>query len=354
MDTPATLTAWLVVAAVLGLSGLGKFRDPAGAAEAFTALRVPAALSRPWTIRALPWGEIVLALLLLGLPHPGSVVAAALALGLLVAYLILVCRSLAAGDRVSCHCFGTLGSGTVDGWALVRNALLVLLAGLALIDAVRGSSVPARVADLGRADSGDWWWVLALVVVAALTFLIVRPGEAGQHREGSPASGARALTDISTQQPALRLPVPDVPVRLAEGAPPVSLRDLAAQQPQVLLLLSPGCGPCRMLSGRLAQWDREMPGVGFRVAHTSSFETVRESLPQWAPHFVQDTESALARALDDPARPWAIVLGTGGRFESAPAQGYLAIVTLVETLGHPGSRRQGTEPGEPHTQAGAH
>src|SRR5690606_24220431 len=103
VDISAALTGWLVLAAVLVASGVGKLRHPEGTAEAFVALNVPDALNRPWIIRAHPWAEIALAALLLALPHPASVVAAALALPLFTAYLILVWRVVASGGEASCN-----------------------------------------------------------------------------------------------------------------------------------------------------------------------------------------------------------------------------------------------------------
>ncbi|WP_109471191.1 TlpA family protein disulfide reductase [Ornithinimicrobium cavernae] len=315
MQITAVLTAWVVLAAVLAASGVGKLRHPEGATEAFTALRVPAALSRPWMVRAHPWAEPLLAAGLLTLPHPATLVAAALTLALLTAYLLVVWRVVASGEEVTCSCFGSVGAGTVDGWTVARNALLVLVGGLVVVDAVLGGSAPARFADLGP----GWWWVAGLAVTAAMTYLVVRPARSPEEPAAEPA-------------PVLRLPVPDARVRLEERGELVPLAALADGRPQLLLLLSPGCGPCRMLSGRLADWDREVPTVGFRVAHAVSFAAVRDSLPEWKPFFVQDVDGSVGDAFGDPARPWAVLLGTDGRLASAPAQGFTGIVRLVEDL----------------------
>lgn len=342
MPVPAVLTAWLVLAAVLAASGVGKARHPEDAAEVTTAWDLPTALIRPWMVRAHPWLELALAAGLLLLPHPLSVVGAAVVLVVLLGYLLLVCRVVASGVRVSCHCFGAVGGGVVDGWTVVRNAVLAVLGAVVLVDAALGQSVPSRVADLGGSSvDGAWWWVAALAVTVLVTWLVVRPGSTTDRRRDRLDPGA-------DPPPALRVPVPDVPVRRAAEAAPVSLRDLARDQRQVLLLLSPGCGPCRMLSNHLASWAHAVPDTGFVVAHAVSFSVVRESLPEWEPFFVQDIEGAVARAFDDPARPWAVVLGTDGRIDSAPAQGYAAIVRLVEGL-----RPVVPAPGDSSQRAGA-
>lgn len=351
MPIPAVLTAWLVLAAVLATSGVGKLRHPDGAAEAASSLGVPAALRGRLVVRAHPWLELALAVLLLALPHPWSVATAAVTLVLLLGYLILVCRVVASGAQVTCHCFGSVGAGAVDGWTVARNGLLVLLGVVVLVDAGLGESAPSRFAELsgssahgasvqgGGVDGSAWWWVAALAVTAVVTFLVVRPGTTAGHRGSSIERAPEPTTP-------LRMAIPDVPVTLATSAVSdsgaadgaaadavsMSLRDLVAERPQLLLLLSPGCGPCRMISTHLQDWARGMPDTGFVVAHAISFTTMRASQPEWAPFFVQDTEGAVARSFDDPARPWAVLLGTDGRVGSAPAQGYTAIVSLVDTL----------------------
>ncbi|USQ79910.1 hypothetical protein NF556_20375 [Ornithinimicrobium faecis] len=363
MPIPAVLTAWLVLAAVLATSGVGKVRHPEGAAEAAASLGVSAALRGPGWVRAHPWLELALAVLLLVLPHPFSVVTAAATLVLFLAYLALVCRAVASGADITCHCFGSVGTGVVDGWTVARNAVLVALGGVVLVDAALGESALARFGALsgssargGRIDAssvdagsvgGDnaWWWIVALVVTAVVTYLVVRPGDRADRARGSSLERAPAAA------PALRMAIPDVPVSVAKSAVPesvavdsaavdsaateavsVSLRDLVAERRALLLLLSPGCGPCRTISAHLKDWSHEMPDTGLVVAHAISFAAMRESQPAWEPFFAQDTEGAVARAFDDPARPWAVLLGADGRVESAPAQGYTAIVSLVDDL----------------------
>ncbi|WP_256840210.1 MauE/DoxX family redox-associated membrane protein [Ornithinimicrobium faecis] len=339
MPIPAVLTAWLVLAAVLATSGVGKVRHPEGAAEAAASLGVSAALRGPGWVRAHPWLELALAVLLLVLPHPFSVVTAAATLVLFLAYLALVCRAVASGADVTCHCFGSVGTGVVDGWTVARNAVLVALGGVVLVDAALGESALARFGALsgssargGSVDAGSvggdnaWWWLAALVVTAVVTYLVVRPGERADRARGS------SLERASAAAPALRMAIPDVPVTRAKSAVPVSLRDVVAERRALLLLLSPGCGPCRMISAHLKDWSREMSDTGLVVAHAISFSAMRDSQPEWEPFFAQDTEGAVARAFDDPARPWAVLLGADGRVESAPAQGYTAIASLVDDL----------------------
>lgn len=318
MDISAALTGWLVLAAVLVASGVGKLRHPEGTAEAFVALNVPDALNRPWIIRAHPWAEIALAALLLALPHPASVVAAALALPLFTAYLILVWRVVASGEEASCNCFGSVGSSTVDWWTVARNGLLVAVSLLVLVDAALGGSAIARFGDLGE----GWWWVVGLVVTAAVTYLVTREG----------TSAPEAVEDYEPEEDYLRLPIPDVPVRAEDGAEPVSLRDLAGERAQVLLLLNPGCGPCKMITGKVADWARAVPEIDFRVLHSMSHDNMRQITPLWEPFYVEEVGGAVGSVFGNPGRPSAVLLGMDGLLAGGPVQGMTAVEQLVADI----------------------
>jgi uncharacterized membrane protein YphA (DoxX/SURF4 family) len=78
----------------------------------------------------LPWLEIGLgALLVAGLGRPWD---AAAAIALLVAFSAAIGVHLRRGDAVPCGCFGAASTRPVGGRDLVRNAVLVGLAVVAL------------------------------------------------------------------------------------------------------------------------------------------------------------------------------------------------------------------------------
>lgn len=318
MELTPVLTAWLVPAVVLVASGVGKLRHPEGSAEAVVALKVPDALNSPWLIRVHPWAEIVLAVLLLTLPHPASLAVAAITLTLFTAYLVLVWRVVASGEEASCNCFGSVGSGTVDGWTVARNALLVAVAAVAVVDAATGGSAVSRFAALGS----DWWWVLGLVVTAAVTYLVVREGAAAE---------VEAVWS-EPEEDYLRLPIPDVPVRPEAAGQEISLRDLAAERAQVLLLLNPGCGPCKMITGKVPDWAQEVPEIDFRVLHSMDHDAARQTSPVWEPFYVQEVDGSVGRVFGDPGRPTAILLGMDGLLAGGPVQGFAAVEQLVADL----------------------
>ncbi len=97
MTALAFLLAPVATAVVLLVSGWAKVGDVTGMRLAFVAMGVPAALSRPIVVRALPYAELALGLALL--LTWGWLLAAvgALATALFVVYTVLVARVLRDG-----------------------------------------------------------------------------------------------------------------------------------------------------------------------------------------------------------------------------------------------------------------
>ena len=123
----AVLVARLVLAAVLAVAAVGKLRDLDGTRTAVIDLGVPSRVSGLVTA-ALPLAEISAAVALL-LPLRAVMLAgAALALVLLAAFTVVIGRTLAAGRRPPCHCFGARSNTPLGPDAIVRNAALAALA----------------------------------------------------------------------------------------------------------------------------------------------------------------------------------------------------------------------------------
>jgi uncharacterized membrane protein YphA (DoxX/SURF4 family) len=82
------------------------------------------------TIPVLPWVELVVgALLVVQVAQP---FAAVVALGLMLAFTVLIARRLAAGEHPPCACFGAWSARPLGWWHLVRNLALVALCVVAL------------------------------------------------------------------------------------------------------------------------------------------------------------------------------------------------------------------------------
>lgn len=142
--------AALLLAVVFARAGVRKLDDRVGTARTFAALGLPAAAAAG----AVPAFELLLALGLLLVPGW----AAAGALALLAAFSTFLTRSVRAGVRVPCNCFGSARQTPVSWVDLARNAMLAV-AGIAALTAAR-PTVPG----LGA---------VALVVVAAVLAVVV-------------------------------------------------------------------------------------------------------------------------------------------------------------------------------------
>lgn len=147
---------WLL-AGVFVWSGAAKLRRPALAALALVDFGV-ARRARPGLGRALGGGELALALLLVALPWPTT----ALAAGLLWCFALLIARSLHAGERFACFCFGE-ADDRLSAWTLGRTVGLALLATLVALGASRSPVHPDAARMVLGAISGG-----ALLGAAAL------------------------------------------------------------------------------------------------------------------------------------------------------------------------------------------
>lgn len=308
----ALLAATLLTAAVLLVSGVAKVRDEDPLAS-WEAMGVPDRLRRRSLARWHAWGEVALGMLLVALPTPWSTSVAAVVVLLFAVYLALIARVVAGGEPATCNCFGSLGSGVVDRWTVVRNTVLVVVAGLSLVDLwVNGWAASRLVDALG--------WVAALAVTAAVTALVVREGAGPE------------VDDLDDVDDYLRLPIPDVPVVEGAGLEPRSLREVAADKAMLLVLLSPGCGPCRQTTGHLSEWVEAIPEVDVRVVSQVSHAQVLQFEPRWDGLVLHEPGGSVGKVFGLHGRPAAVLLGADGLLAGGPVRGYADIVRFVDDI----------------------
>jgi hypothetical protein len=131
--TAYAVGAW-VIALVLAWSGGAKLRAPAAAASALVEFGL-AARARPRLGTALGFAELAVAALVAASTLASGLlqtVAPAVAIALFGAFVFLVARSLRAGERFACHCFGA-GGGEISVWTLLRAAALAAVSALLLV-----------------------------------------------------------------------------------------------------------------------------------------------------------------------------------------------------------------------------
>lgn len=118
-------TAGVVCSIVLGITlvvaGGSKIAAAGSWPEQARGLRAPR-----WAIPIVPWFEIVLGATLIVQLWP--VGAALAALGLLVAFTVLIVARLRAGDHPPCACFGRWSAAPLGWGHVARNVALMALA----------------------------------------------------------------------------------------------------------------------------------------------------------------------------------------------------------------------------------
>ncbi len=316
MNVLAFVLAPVAVAVVLFVSGWVKVGDVTGTRLAFVAMKVPAALTRPSVVRALPFAELLLGCALLLTWGWVLAVAAAATTLLFLVYAALVARVLRAGDDVECHCFGTLGDDRVTSVTLARNLVLVLLAALATGFGASGSGVVPAVGDF---QGSDWWWPVMTALVVLTALLIFRPGGAADEPP----------VDDEEMEDYLRQPVP-IGFLESEDGRRVQLRDLALRQPQLLIFMSIGCGACHIVAEWLPSFAERLEIVGINTVFTEPLDRVPENLRPGATMWF-DPQSEVSD-LFASGRPAAVLFGADGMLAGGPVVGASAIEVFVDDI----------------------
>ncbi|WP_404371070.1 MauE/DoxX family redox-associated membrane protein [Kytococcus sedentarius] len=346
----AAAGAGLLLAAVYGTSGVAKVRDPASTSSAFHELRLPRWLHRVGAPRLLGPAEIALAVALLLLPAPWYWLPAVATLVLGIVYTVLIVRALGFDVPVTCGCFGALGQGAVTRSTVVRNLVLVALGAATVADAATGGSIIGRLLD----GPELWWWALVLAAAVAMTWLITGgTGAAGDERGASahpigadgvgPAAGGNEA-ELDYQ----RLPIPFVQVTGDDG--PIRLRELAAQQAQLVLWVSLGCGSCQDALQRAERFAAEFDQVGVLVVTTTP-TAVDDPLRPRGATVAYDEDQQLRTMLELRSTPSAVLLGADGLLAGGPVAGGAASLEFIEEV--TAQLRGATEPAPPGEPAEA-
>ncbi|WP_029088324.1 TlpA family protein disulfide reductase [Brevibacterium album] len=361
-----------LLAFTFALSGAAKLGRSSATLASMMTLRVPVFLQHRWIARALPLGELLLAAVLVLMPGPFRSLAAA-ATGLtLIAFTLLLAAVLRRGEDADCGCFGPFAaSGRITGWSLVRNGVLMLASGLALLHAWSGPSAlgamlaadPVSVLGLGLG-----WSLLAVLVLVREQFVLrgllrdsVRapaaggPSDAVGSAEPRGASGAGASAGgpddgwepppLSPLSLALGLdPARPGEVRLGEPIPHAelvgangitqTLAQLGDGRPTLLVFLSTSCGSCHSVAERAHLWHEELDGIAVRIATSSTPREMERMFPKLLPLCRYGSASAISR-LGVQRSPAALLLGGQGQpvVASPIAYGLQEIEGLVASIG---------------------
>ena len=340
----------IVLSLVFLIAGAAKLVHPARTRQALLEFGAPKPLT-PILAWVLPLTELSVGAALV--PARTAWWGAAGAFVLLILFLVAIWWNLARGRRPDCRCFGQLHSAPI-GWKLVlRNLVLVGLAGITLtqpaqpigpglfgwLDAVTGAeSVALGLALAACALAAVEAWLLSnLGRQNGRLILRLDALEAGRNAE------TRPLAPPATRDAPLGLPLrelaPEFELPDTEGRT-VSLAALRARGRDVLLLfVDPGCGPCAALLPEVTKWRREYADVlTVAVISRGRSPTGRADATNGGPGPVLlQHHDEVAERYQTSGTPAAVVVDAGGFIASPVQQGVDPIRRLVARLARAGS-----------------
>ena len=162
MPAPAGVLAPLLLAGVLLLSAVAKWRAPESTRSAIILLRLPRWLHGVWVAKALPVGEALLALAMLAPWLALARIASWAAVLLFLTYFVVIARAMTFSPRPTCGCFGKIGDQRVE-------PRLPQAAGRA-VDQQRRADLhddAAECVEVGRIGHVGPWGMAALMSVSA-------------------------------------------------------------------------------------------------------------------------------------------------------------------------------------------
>jgi thiol-disulfide isomerase/thioredoxin len=255
------LAVRLLLAVVFGVAGVAKLLDLAGSRKSLVNFGLPEFLAKPLGL-LLPVAELICAMALI--PDRSAQWGASGIAALLVAFIVGISVVLAQGRRPDCHCFGQLHSTPVGSATLLRNVVLLALAGFALSQHQANPSADV-VRDLGRLGTFPSILLavalaLAIAVALELWFLVSLLRQNGRLLLRIEAIEAKLKIE-PTAAPSLELPAgtpaPDFFLKNLNGDTVTLGRLRESGKPVMLVFTGPNCGACDALLPQLAQWQTE-------------------------------------------------------------------------------------------------
>jgi peroxiredoxin len=316
----------LILALVFVVSAVAKLRDREGSREAVRGFGVPAPLVGV-VAGGLPFAELACAALLV-LPDPYATVGAVASLVLLGVFTLAVIVNLVRGNRVDCHCFGSVGDSGEIGWHTVaRNGAFLLLAALSLVGAGSRDSVPEVVWDMSGVVALLWAAALVLLTVLVLAGVVLQQ-LIGSY--GSALLRIEALenaTGLAEPADAPLFHLPDLDGKL------VSLEETIGDgQPAVVVFVSPSCHNCTELLPDLAAWQRDDHGPHVLVVSDGTVAANREKIVDAGEiQVLLQADRSLSGELGLLGTPAAILVGVDGRIAGNVVHGPDPIRRLWET-----------------------
>lgn len=331
--TVATLacTAMLMASAIGKLTGepvIGRTMAQWGS------LGVPRVLVNRHLVRAHPYVELVLAVLLL-VPGTIGLIAAIITAALLVCYTYFLYQGIRSGIATTCSCFGD--DHDVTWYSVLRNAGFFALALMAIADHWGAVGGPVG---LWRSE-GALQLALAVVLVGCAVSVVIgmshRPAPKPTRPNSQPAaaqpvpSATGEADELDQQEDYQRMPLLFMPLKTASGEVRY-LPEISGLRPVLLINASTTCAYCADAIARLEQWEEALGGiVDIALLTTDDVETFLQRYPDTADRLYHDYLPVVATAYM-LSTPTAILLGIDSYLAGGPASGVEEISQLVADM----------------------
>ncbi|KGN39110.1 MauE/DoxX family redox-associated membrane protein [Knoellia subterranea] len=334
MHQSAWVLAPLTLVAVLAFSASTKIGKGESLRKIVRNLRLSDRILPVPLARAIPWIELAIAV---GLLTPWRWTFAAAAAGaavLMVVYWLLIARGMTLTPRPMCGCFGQAGDHGISWRTLLRNTLLVAAAVASVALAWTGRTGWSAVSAF---TSGDWLWLALAAVASVVTALVlgsfgpapespasdpVSPtkAESGERIPGGDAQGA-----ADDDGDYVREPIPRA-VLIDDGTP-VTLRELAAERAQLLVLVDCYCASTQEITPHIAGWDERLDLVDVRTVFAVPYKSEYLRTPVENP--LLDHAKLTWDTLGVEYSPAAVLLGADGLLAGGPVSGVEEVTQFV-------------------------
>lgn len=317
-----TLAGRALLALVFGVAAVTKLVRPVATRETFRDFGVGTSLAR--LAGLLPVVELAIAACL-GFVRTAQLAAGSAAV-LLIVFMAGVANALRLGRRPDCGCFGGFRAAPIGTWTLVRNGLLLMVAG------VVAATGPGPAIGRWATSNGTGRTALVAVLVLAAAAVLMR-----NSRTATVAAAAPPTSNEPSQLTIGEL-VPDFITQDVNGEPRslTSLRALG--WPVVLVFGSAGCGSCAAILAHLGSWQATLAGrLHIAVIATGNANDARGVEDHYRLSGVLlDRSGEILRAYSVYRTPTAFAIAPDGKLISGPAMGYDAIEDLIRLTLHRG------------------
>lgn len=336
------LTVRVLLALVFVVAGLGKAFDRRGTIAAVSDFGAPARLAAP-VATLLPWAELASAAALLF--DPTARLGLAGSALLLLFFMSGIAVNLARGRTPDCHCFGQIHSEPIGPSTVVRNGILIVLAGIALLlapadptpgpldwlDFFSGPAHPvAALLLVGLLLMASRLWLLLDTVRLSRRLRALDLASDRHARPPAPIELRDSLRAPRPRSPRLPLgsPAPDVPYLELSGRPG-SLKDLRGWD-AYLVFWDGTLAECRQVVPDIVGLETRPPRSVPRVLVVVSPSVHgNQTIPVQSPVAV-DVRDTLATAFGVSTRPSAVLIDSHGRVASELVEGPDAVQDLLD------------------------